>query len=156
LVEAKRPAEAAEAFAKIEADYAKSESPDVLLAERGWALVDAGKPAEADALFAKLLKDHPDSPRAADARYNLAESAFAAKRFDEVASLLAPVVAEGSKARPMLIQSSLYRLGRTQAERKDWKSAGSTFARLGQDYADGPYRREAAFWRWESAFQVGD
>ena len=156
LVEAKRPAEAAEAFAKVEAEYPAAEAADVLLAERGWALVDAGKPAEADAVFARLLKDFPDSPRAADARYNLAESAFAAKQYDKVAPLLAPVVAEGSKARPMLVQSSLYRLGRTQAEAKDWKAAGSTFARLAGDFPDGPYRREAAFWRSESAFQAGD
>ncbi len=156
LVEAKRPAEAAEAFARVEASYAKAEAPDVLLAERGWALVDAGKPAEADALFERLLKEFSDSPKAADARYNLAESAFAARQFDKVAPLLTPVVAEGSKARPMLVQSSLYRLGRTQAEAKDWKAAGSTFARLAGDFPDGPYRREATFWRSESAFQAGD
>jgi cellulose synthase operon protein C len=102
------------------------------------------------------LKDHPDSPRAADARYNLAESAFAAKAYDKVGPLLAPVVAEGSTARPVLVQSSLYRLGRTQAELKDWKAARATFERLAKDHADGPYRREAAFWRAESAFQAGD
>ncbi len=156
LVEAKRPAEAAEAFAKVEAEYPKAEAPDVLLAERGWALVDAGKATEADALFERLLKDFPDSPKAADARYNLAESAFAARQYDKVGSLLEPVVAEGSKARPLLVQSSLYRLGRTLAESKDWKASGSTFDRLAKDFPDGPYRREAAFWRSESAFQAGD
>ena len=156
LVEAKRPAEAAEAFAKVEADYSKSEAADVLLAERGWALIDAGKSAEADALFARLLKEFPDSPKAADARYNLAESAFAAKQFDKVGPLLEPVVAEGSKARPLLVQSSLYRLGRAQAESKDWKASASTFDRLAKEFPDGPYRREAAFWRSESAFQSGD
>lgn len=156
LVEAKRPAEAAEAFAKVEGEFAKAEAPDVLLAERGWALVDAGKPAEADPLFERLLKEFPDSPKAADARYNLAESAFAAKQYDKVAPLLEPVVAEGSKARPLLIQSSLYRLGRAQAEAKDWKASGATFDRLAKDFPDGAYRREAAFWRAESAFQAGD
>ncbi len=156
LVEAKRPADAAEAFAKVEASYAKAEAPDVLLAEHGWALVDAGSPAQADALFERLLKDFPDSPKAADARYNLAESAFAAKQYEKVTPLLAPVVAAGSKARPMLVQSSLYRLGRAQAEAQDWRASGSTFARLAKEFPDGPYRREAAFWQSESAFQAGD
>jgi len=156
LVEVKRPAEAAEAFARVEADYPRAEAPDVLLADRGWALVDAEKNAEADAVFERLLKDHPDSPRAADARYNLAESAFAARQLDRVAPLLAPVVAEGSKAKPTLVQSSLYRLGRAQVEQKDWKGAGATFARLAGEFADGTYRREADFWRAESAFQSGD
>ena len=156
LVEAKRPAEAAEAFARVEAVYPQAEALDVLLAEHAWALVDAGRPEQADARFARLLKEFPDSPKAADARYNLAESAFAAKAFDKVAPLLGPVVAEGSKARPMLIQSSLYRLGRTQAERKDWKGAGATFERLAKEFPDGSYRREAAFWGAETAFQSGD
>jgi TolA-binding protein len=156
LVEAKRPAEAIEALAKVEADYPKAAAPDVLLAERGWALIDAGKTAEADAAFERLLKDFAESPRAADARFNLAESAFAAKQYDRVAPLLGPVVAEGSKARPGLIASSLYRLGRTQAELKDWKAAGETFARLAKDFPDGSYRREAGFWRAEVAFQLGD
>jgi TolA-binding protein len=156
LVEAKKPAEAAEAFAKVEAEYPKAEAPDVLLAERGWALVDAEKTAEADAVFSRLLKEFPDSPRADDARFNLAESAFVARRYDKVAPLVAPVVAEGSKAKPLLVQSSLYRLGRAQAELKDWKGAGETFERLARDFPEGSYRREAAFWKSEAAFQAGD
>jgi TolA-binding protein len=156
LVEAKKPAEAAEAFAKVETDYAKAEARDVILAERGWALIDAEKTAEADAVFERLLKDFPASPKAADARFNLAESAFAAKRYDAVAPLLAPVVAEGSKAKPVLIQSSLYRLGRTQVEQKNWKGASATFARLAGEFPDGTYRREARFWTGETAFQAGD
>jgi cellulose synthase operon protein C len=156
LVEAKRPAEAMEAFAKVETEYPKAAPPDVLLAERGWALVDLGKTSEADAVFERLLKDFSESPRASDARFNLAESAFAAGQFVKVAPLLAPVVAEGSKARPGLVASSLYRLGRTQAELKDWKGAGETFARLAKEFPDGGYRREAAFWKAEVAFQAGD
>ncbi len=157
LVEAKRPAEAAEAFAKVEADYPKAaESLDVLLAERGWALVDAEKTAEADAVFERLLKDFPDSPRAADARFNLAESAFAAKQFDKVAPLLGPVVGEGSKAKPVLVQSSLYRLGRAEVERKDWNAAAATFGRLGKEFPESTSRREAKFWSGEVAFQAGD
>ena len=50
-------------------------TPDVLLAEMGWALFDASKTADADRVFTRLLKDYPDSPHAADARFNLAESA---------------------------------------------------------------------------------
>ncbi len=156
LVEAKRPADAAEAFARVEKDYPKADAPDVILAERGWALIDAEKTVEADAVFERLLKDYPASPRAADARFNLAESAFATKRFDAVAPLVAPVIADGSHAKPVLKQSSLYRLGRTQVEQKDWKGAAATFARLAQDYPDGTYRREARFWSAETAFQAGD
>lgn len=158
LAKAKRPAEAADAFAKYLDDAPKDgpEEADVVLAEWGWALLDADKPAEADKAFARLLEQFPDSPRADDARLNLAESAYQAKRFDEVAERLAPLVAEGSKADPTLIQSALYRLGRTQVERKDWTGASASFARLASDSPDGTFGREARFWKAEAAFQSGD
>ena len=76
-----------DALAKIGA------TPDALLAERGWSLVDAAKPAEADRVFARLLKDYPESPHAADARFNLAESANQARNYAEVIRLLSPLAA---------------------------------------------------------------
>ena len=110
-----RPDEAAKAFADYLDAHGKSggEGLDAALAEWGWVLLDAGKPADADRAFARLLSEYPDSPRAGEARLNLAESAYQAKNYDEVARLLGPLVAEGSKADPVLVQSALYRLGRT-------------------------------------------
>ena len=74
--------------------------PDGLLAEWGWSLVDADKPAEADRVFGRLLKEHPDSPFAADARFNLAESANLQQNYAEVVRLLTPLatVKTGSKS----------------------------------------------------------
>src|SRR5207302_191828 len=89
-------------------------------------------------------------------RLNLAESAFQAKDFDEVTRLLEPLIGDGAKVEPRLVQSALYRLGRTQVERKDWAGAGRTFGRLVAEYPDGAFRREAQFWKAEVAFQSGD
>ena len=50
----------------------------------------------------------------------------------------------GRRPSRSLVQSSLYRLGRAQVERKDWKAAAATFDRLARDFPDGTYRREAA------------
>jgi len=72
-----------------------------------------------------------------------------------VIKLLTPLVAD-PKAPPKLTQSALYRLGRTQAERKDWKGAAATLDRLLTEYPDNPYRREARFWRAELALQSDD
>ena len=66
---------------------------DALLSEWGWVLLDADKPAEADRVFARLLKEYPDSPHAADARFNLAESANLAHNYAEVVRLLTPLAA---------------------------------------------------------------
>jgi len=155
--EAKDP-EAAGSFAKVARDYPRTsgEPLDSVLSEWGWALIDAGKPAEADAAFARLLEEFPESPRAADARYNLAVSAFAARDFDRVLGLLKPVAAEGSAARPPLVRSALNLLGRALAEKGDWAGAASTFDRLIADDPEGGSRREARFWRAEVAFKSGD
>jgi TolA-binding protein len=127
-----------------------------VLAEWGWADVDAGKTADADAVFTRLLNEHPDSPYAADARFNLAESAHQAKKHDEVVKLLTPLVGEGTKASPQLVQSGLYRLGRTQAEQKDWSAAAKTLDRLLGEFPEGSFRREAKLLRAEVALEADD
>ena len=67
--------------------------PTRVLSEWGWVILDADKPAEADRVFARLLKEYPNSPHAADARFNLAESANLAHNYAEVVRLLKPLAA---------------------------------------------------------------
>jgi cellulose synthase operon protein C len=157
-VEAKKPDDASKTFALIARDYASTsgEPLDAILSEWGWTLIDAAKPAEADAIFDRLLKEFPDSPKAADSRYNLAVSAFGARDFDRVLDLLKPLVAEGSTARPQLTRPALNLYGRTQAERADWTGAAATFARLIAEDTEGTFRREARFWKAEVAFKSED
>jgi cellulose synthase operon protein C len=162
LVEARLPDEAAQAFSDYIRDHPDPKTVaggvglDALLGEWGWALIDAGKTDESDRVFTRLLKEFPDSPHAADARFNLAESAYQARHHEEVVNLLGPLVAPESKVPPKLIQSALYRLGRTQAVKKDWAGASRSFDRLITEYPDNPYQREARFWRAEVAFQGDD
>ena len=151
---------AREGLAKIGA------TPDALLAELGWTLVDASKPAEADRVFARLLKEHPSSPHATEARFNLAEAANRARNHAEVVRLLAPLAAAKPAASPgpagtadpadRLMPAVLYRLGRTQIELRDWPSAAATLDRLLAGFPENPYRREARFLRAEAALQTGD
>ncbi len=163
LVQAKRPAEAAATYEKFVADHAdykpKNETGpgfDAILSDWGWALIDAERPTDADKVFTRLLIGYPDSPHAADARFNLAESANQAKNHDEVIKLLTPLVGEGTKASHRLIPSSLYRLGRSQAEKGDWQAAGKTLDRLINQYSESPFRREAKLLRAEVSLEAGD
>jgi len=162
LASSGHPAEAAEAYQILlrdrppTADAAEGARLDDLLADWGWALVDAGKVAEADAVFGRLVAEAPGGSHADDARLNLAESAFAAKDYAKVDELLAPLVEPGSKARPLVVRSALYRVGRARAERKDWPGAAEALDRLLAGPADAPFRREGQFWRAEVAFQSGD
>jgi len=159
-------------------------SVDTLLAEWGWALVDAEKTAEADQVFTRLLKEFPNSPHAADARFNLAESANLSRNYAEVVRLLAPLAVlkpkeqtktlkptvvknEGTaqtgttdstaaSSSRQLLPAVLYRLSRTQVELKDWAAASATLDRLLTEFPNNPYRREARYLRAESALREGD
>ena len=142
--------------------------------------------AEADRVFARLLKEFPSGPHAADARFNLAESANLARNYPEVVRLLTPLAAikpvdgkpkrrdadPGQDRDPIsdrrslnrrrleslrrLLPAVLYRLGRTQVELKDWAAAAVTLDRLLTEFPDNPYRREAQYLRSEAALRNGD
>jgi TolA-binding protein len=98
LAKLDRHTEAARVFEQLVNDPAARDglaragtSVDAILAEWGWTLVDAGRLAEADRVFTRLLNEYPDSPHAADARFNLAESANLAGNHAEVIRLLTPL-----------------------------------------------------------------
>jgi len=157
---------------------------DAALAEWGWALLDAQDSAEADRVFARLLDNHPESPYAADARFNLAESANEARDYKKVVQLLSPLVsprparpksavtaddAKSDRSKPSapgepgqdesrrrLMPAVLYRLGRTQIELTDWQPALVTFDRMLAEFPENPYRREAAFLRAVAALKQGN
>ncbi len=126
-------------------------------------------------MFARLLKDYPASPHAADARFNLAESANQARNYAEVIRLLSPLAAsrpapparpagpaapsrpsEPREATDRLLPAVLYRLGRTQVEVRDWQAAAATLDRLLAEFPENPYRQEARFLRAEAALNLGD
>jgi TolA-binding protein len=167
-----RHADAASAFERLVTDphlrasLAKAGTTvDALLAEWGWSLVDGAKPTEADDVFSRLLVDYPQSPYAADARFNLAESAYHAHQWLEVVRLLSPLAvkkpAEAAKAAQVLtparlLPAVLYRLGRTQVELQDWAGAAAPLDRLLAEFPDSRYRREARLLRAEAALELGD
>ena len=163
LAELKRPLEAASAYGEFIESHPEYKPHskegaglDALLADWGWALVDADKPSEADKVFSRVLTEFPDSPHAADARFNLAESANQARKYAEVVKLLEPLTAEGSKTPPRLVQSALYRLGRTHAETKNWSASAKALDRLLTEFPETSFLREAKLLRAEVALEQDD
>ncbi len=130
--------------------------PDALLLELGWALIDSGDVVGADSAFDRLLQEHPDSTLAADARVNLAESAFERGAFDDVLHRLGPLLAEDAAVAPRLLPAVLFRGGRARAELGDWDEAEALFDRLAAEFPDGDDAREAAFWASEVALRRDD
>ncbi|CAN5600933.1 hypothetical protein BH23PLA1_BH23PLA1_13180 [soil metagenome] len=157
LADADRSTEAAELYELYLDQHpdGAGEPVDLILADWGWALYRDDRPDEADDVFRRLLEEFPDGPRSGHARLNLAESAFQAGELDDVADLLAPLVDEApGEVEPRLLQSALYRLGRTQVEQEDWETAAGTFGRLVEQFPEGLFRREAQFWASEVAFRL--
>jgi TolA-binding protein len=160
---AKRPIDAAESyrlFFERHPNYkpASKDAPalDELLSEWGWVLLDADRPADSDKVFARLLAEFPESPLVDDARFNLAESAHQANKPEEVERLLLPLVADGARTSPRLLQVSLYRLGRTRADRKEWVAAAQALDRLLTEFPQTPLRREARRLRAQASLETGD
>ncbi len=167
-----RNADAASAFERLLTDPHLRESlvkvgstVNAVLADWGWSLVDGAKPAEADRVFARLLAEYPQSPYAADARFNLAESAYHTHEWSEVIRLLSPLAVKKSSETPKaaqvhaparLLPAVLYRLGRTQVELQDWAGALVSLDRLLAEFPESRYRQEARFLRAESALKLGD
>lgn len=162
LTDAKRPAEAAAIYERYLHDHPdpktapKGAEVDALLSEWGWSLVDAGKTEDADRIFSRLLQEFPESPHAADARVNLADTAYRAKNYAEVIKLLSPLVAEGATLAERLGPSALLLFAQAQDKNKDWAEAAKSLDRLNTQYPENPYRRESKFLRAEVALKAGD
>ncbi len=80
----------------------------------GSTLFAAGRPAEAAEAFAAFERDHPRSPRAAEARLAQAEALFKAGRRDEAEPILRPLIDEAPRN---LAAQAAYALGVDLLER---------------------------------------
>lgn len=163
LAKSDKPADASKIYETLNQDQkrldqavASGVSLDTILSEWGWALVDAGKFWEADPIFARILKEFPDGDHAADARFNLAESANSAHDHAKVIELLKPLAVPGAKITPALLADVLYRLGRTEVETNDWRAAAPVLDRLIREFPTNPRRAEAQLLRAEVALQLDD
>lgn len=141
---------------KSPVDAPPANRPERILADWAYALVDAGKSSEADKVFRRILDQYPKSAVAAEARVNLAESAWAAKRFEEVSALLTDLAGETKPEglSDSLREASLYRAGRTAVESKNWSEAESFWKRLITEFAQSGLASEASFWLAEIAMRT--
>ena len=159
LTRAGRAADAATSYGKFSESYLvtgnenKENDRDQVLSEWAYALMDAGKLAEADQVFARLVAEAPKSKFSAEARLNLAESAFTAKKFKEVTELLAELVQKPKPAdmADALREPAVYRCARARMELKDWDQARELFGQVRTEFPKTELGRESIFWLAEIA-----
>ncbi|MFM7592595.1 MAG: tetratricopeptide repeat protein, partial [Isosphaeraceae bacterium] len=158
LSRAGKAPESAQAYAVYADKYLKDkpEGADQILSEWAYLLLDAGKIADADKVFERILKETPGSKMAAEARLNLAESAYSAKDYDKVKSLLAELVDAKAKGQvdESVRESAIYRLARAELDQKHWDTSRELWTRLRTDYPKSPLAGESAFWLGEIAIRT--
>jgi TolA-binding protein len=122
----------------------KQESLDVLLDE--WALLhyESENFKRADQLFELLLSKVPQSNRADNARYSLAESARFAGELDRSKTDFRELEAS-SKSDRIVQEESLFQLIGIGIEQKDWKAVSTTHDQLTSRFPKSRHRFEAAF-----------
>ena len=157
-----KPADAAETyneFDKLRLVASKDSSApeiketDQILSEWAYALIDAGKSTEADAIFARLLKESPASRFASEAKLNIAESAYAEKRYVEASQILSDLVKTPKPAdlTDSLREAALYRSAKSELEQKHWELSEKYWGQLKSEFPKTEIAREATFWLGEIA-----
>jgi cellulose synthase operon protein C len=112
-------ARADEAFQRVHATFPKAKGDDVLLDT--WALMHyrAENFERADELFRELVERHPESDRADDARFHLAESANLAGRTEDARKAFTALAADAS-ADEYVRELSLFHLLELDVAARDW------------------------------------
>lgn len=157
-----RPADSVKAYAELDQSYLSSaqeptlpalKDQDQILSEWAYALMDSGNPAQADTIFQKLLTAMPASKFAAEAKLNLAESAYSAKKYTDACKLLSQLV---KTPRPTdmadpLREAAIYRSARAELEQKNWDRSREFWNQLRSEFPKTLLAKEAAFWLGEIA-----
>jgi TolA-binding protein len=118
----------------------------------GW-LVRESDPAAAEELFARLRREFPTSAHVPDATLQLAERAFAAKKYDEARGLVFEITGQQSPA--AVRQGGWYLEGRIAAATGDWQGVETSLGRLIAEAPQSELALAAAYLRAEASYRRG-
>ncbi len=102
--------------------------------------------------FRKLAEQFPDSPLAAEAHFHLAENHYEKNEFD--AAIQQYVMALKS-ATGDLKEKTLYKLGFSYFQKKDYSNSFDSFERQTREFPDGSLLGDALLMQGETLFQQG-
>lgn len=148
LSQLKQVDEADAAYAALLKQFPKPDNLGRLLDE--WALLnyEAKRFARADEVFRRLVKEAPESDRADDARFSLAESDLIAGKLDDAQQAFEELAAS-SQSDAKVQENALYRLIGIAVEQEDWSDAVAAARKFEMQFPDSAYR-------WDVQFHLGD
>jgi TolA-binding protein len=145
--------QAMELYARLVKEHADFAQLDAAIYAWAW-LARASSQGVADELFGRLRRDFPQSEFAPDATLQLAERAFADKKYAEAQQLLAEISKPGT---PQAVREpALYLQGRVAAATGDWTAVDAKLAELIADAPAGELAPAAAYLRAEASYRRGD
>lgn len=147
--------EAHAAYAKVDATFPEAKGADLLLDE--WALLnyDAGEYERSDTIFRRLVDDHPNSERADDARFHLAESANIAGRTDEAEKAFTALV-QRKGVDEYVREHASFHLVEIAVAQRNWKDVLARATAFVKDFAKSEHSALATFRKGEAALQLDE
>jgi TolA-binding protein len=126
--------------------------------QRALALIDAGRAADAEKALEEFLREHPGSPRDAEARRRLAYQRLDQQRAAEAIEVLAPVLAAGAEAEGR--DEALYLSGWASAQLAAKAAAGSPEAAGHRQEMEAQYGRlivehPTSPFAWDALLELG-
>ena len=146
-------ARAIELYERFVAEQTASPQLDAARYGWAWALCDAGKRADADAQFQKIHDNFSASRFWPDATFRLAESAVAAKQFDQARKLLDELAA--AKPPEGIEQHLFYLKGEMAAAQQQWDQVNTAMNELVRRFPDSSLELPACYWIAEASYRLG-
>ncbi len=132
-----------------------SAMPDVLY-ELAWNLKDSGQEGEASRTFAELTIKYPDAPQAAEANYQVGQFFYEKQDWNRAEIAYQRVVDGTSPGRNAFLEKSLYRLGWTRFQKKDFDGSIDAFNKQITESPEGELSIDALMMIGEGHFAKND
>ncbi len=143
--------EANSQFQRLLNDVPNYPSLDRVLYELAWNFEEATDRQKSVRYFERLLKTFADSEFAPEAAYMVAQDSYSKGEFADAAQKYADVIAATDD--PALVEKSLYKLGWSMFELKDYQGAREYFEQQLSKRPDGPLAVDGLFMSAECAFK---
>lgn len=143
-------AAAEKTFMSLYQDFPTYSKADSVINELAWALKLQDKP-EATAQFEQLVKDHPKSPFAPEAHFQIGEDQYEKK--DYKGAVTSYTAAITGKPTGVLLEKANHKLGWSNYQLKQYDAAAKAFADQIKDTPMGTLAGDAAFMKGESLYR---
>ena len=149
----KKIPEAASAYEVVLEKFPNTTQGDALLDEWGVMHLEVEQFNEADKVFRRLVKDYPNSPKALDARFNLAESDLINGRIGQAKKEFESLL-QNADLNPVLKEAAGLNLVKIAVELKKWSEVETLAGTFLQRHSQSQYAPEVQLYLGEALLNL--